>query len=194
MPEFVSLNIEYLFYVIYRFFKDFGGGEGSPGPVSLGGGVSFTGFFVFISLLVSIILFGYIMHLLAETWRYHRELEWKLYNKAQEKRTEEAENPAWESVKRHALAESPSEWKLAILEADKMLDEALKNTEVPGSNLGERLKTFDPMKTHWLQDAWEAHKIRNRIAHEIGYEPSKYDTRRAMSMYERALRDLRIIQ
>jgi hypothetical protein len=66
----------------------------------------------------------------------------------------------------HLASDRPNDWKLAIIEADILLDELLKQRGYAGASLGERLKSIAPSQLQSLQDAWEAHKIRNRIAHE----------------------------
>lgn len=66
----------------------------------------------------------------------------------------------------HAASDRPNDWKLAIIEADIILDETLKQQGYAGNSLGERLKSISPNQLSTLNDAWEAHKVRNRIAHD----------------------------
>ncbi len=65
----------------------------------------------------------------------------------------------------HVSSDSPSDWKLAIIEADIILDEILKEKGYLGTSLGERLRSITPTQLESLDDAWEAHKVRNQIAH-----------------------------
>ena len=65
----------------------------------------------------------------------------------------------------HSASDSPNDWKLAIIEADIILDELLKEAGYVGTSLGERLKSISPMQLKSLDDAWQAHKVRNQIAH-----------------------------
>jgi hypothetical protein len=66
----------------------------------------------------------------------------------------------------NAASEKPNDWKLAIIEADIVLDETLKQKGYMGVSLGERLKSVTGTQMSTINDAWEAHKIRNRIAHD----------------------------
>ncbi len=66
----------------------------------------------------------------------------------------------------HVSSDSPNDWKLAIIEADIILDEILKESGYAGVSLGERLRSISPTQLQSLDDAWEAHKVRNQIAHE----------------------------
>lgn len=71
-----------------------------------------------------------------------------------------------EEVFAHIASEEPNDWKLAIIEADIILDGLLKERGYAGSSLGERLRSITPSQLETIDDAWEAHKIRNRIAHD----------------------------
>jgi c-di-AMP phosphodiesterase-like protein len=71
-----------------------------------------------------------------------------------------------EDVLAHSGSSNPNDWKLAIIEADIILDDILKQQGYAGNSLGERLKSIAPSQLESLQDAWEAHKVRNNIAHQ----------------------------
>lgn len=66
----------------------------------------------------------------------------------------------------HIGSHNPNDWKLAIIEADVLLDETLKKQGFAGVSLGERLRSISPSSLSTLDDAWQAHKVRNQIAHE----------------------------
>ncbi len=65
----------------------------------------------------------------------------------------------------HIDSDHPNDWKLAIIEADIVLDEALQKAGYGGVTLGERLKSISPSQLQSLDDAWQAHKVRNQVAH-----------------------------
>ncbi|MEK7462133.1 MAG: hypothetical protein AAB618_01000 [Patescibacteria group bacterium] len=71
-----------------------------------------------------------------------------------------------DDVLTHIASPNPNDWKLAIIEADIILDDALKSLGYAGGSLGERLKSISTTQLSTLDEAWEAHKVRNRIAHE----------------------------
>ena len=76
------------------------------------------------------------------------------------------ESNRMQDVMTHSSSNNPSDWKLAIIEADIILDDTLKEKGYAGGSLGERLKSIAPHQLASLNDAWEAHKIRNKIAHD----------------------------
>lgn len=74
-------------------------------------------------------------------------------------------NERWEIIMTHANSENPNDWRLAIIEADIILDEIVTRIGFRGASLGEKLKQADAADFRSLDAAWEAHKTRNRIAH-----------------------------
>jgi hypothetical protein len=75
-------------------------------------------------------------------------------------------NSRLEEVLAHIASDEPNDWRLAIIEADIILDGLLKERGYAGNSLGERLRSITPSQLATIDDAWEAHKIRNRIAHD----------------------------
>src|SRR3990167_4827039 len=60
---------------------------------------------------------------------------------------------------------TPEGMMLAVIDADKLLDEALKRRNFRGKTMGERLVSAQRTMTN--NDAvWFAHKLRNRLVHE----------------------------
>ena len=74
-------------------------------------------------------------------------------------------NARWEAIQQRVTEYNPESWRIAIIEADIMLDETLTNAGYAGQSLGEKLKSANTTSFTTLQDAWEAHKVRNEIAH-----------------------------
>lgn len=80
--------------------------------------------------------------------------------------------------------------QLAILNADKLLDKALRQRGFAGETTGERMKSAALKKQFSQPQAiWEAHKLRNRIAHEE-VQLDRRQTSWALQNFRRALRDL----
>lgn len=78
-----------------------------------------------------------------------------------------------------------------IIEADKILDKTLKQRCVKGNTLGERLMNARSIyERGFYNSLWEAHKIRNRIAHEDNY---KIDTIKAHHTINTLLKGIRVI-
>lgn len=97
-------------------------------------------------------------------------------------------NAKWEKVVAHVLSENPAEWRLAILEADVLLEEVLESAGYKGETLGDKLKAAD---FQTIQYAWDAHKIRNAIAHEgADFLITQREAKRVIGMYEQVFKEL----
>jgi hypothetical protein len=99
-----------------------------------------------------------------------------------------------QDVLTHSSSDNPNDWKLAIIEADIILDDALKQKGYPGASLGERLKNVAPEQLNSLQDAWEAHKVRNRIAHDgADFVLTKRIAQETINRYQRVFSELGVL-
>jgi len=108
--------------------------------------------------------------------------------------TPSAKNPKWDRVLAHSNSINPSDWKLAIIEADTMLDELLKTVGYHGESLGERLKAVEKSDFLTIDYAWEAHKIRNQIAHQgADFDLTSRETKRVVTLYEAVFKEFQII-
>ncbi len=100
----------------------------------------------------------------------------------------------WQSVEKHIMSPSSSDWRLAILEADIILDELVRALNPVGDNLGERLKGIARGDFQTLDKAWEAHKIRNAIAHEgANFTLSEHEAKRIIKLFEEVFREFNYI-
>jgi deoxyadenosine/deoxycytidine kinase len=83
---------------------------------------------------------------------------------------------------------------VAIIEADIMLDEMLTALGYLGDGVGEKLKTVEPSNILTLDAAWEAHKVRNRIAHSgKDFELNQRETKRVVGLFESVFREFGMI-
>lgn len=107
---------------------------------------------------------------------------------------EERVNKKWEHVLSLLNSGTSAGWRQSIIEADIMLDELLKAQQYHGESLGERLKAVEPSDMLTLDDAWEAHKVRNRIAHAgSAFELSEREAKRVVSLFEKVFKEFEII-
>lgn len=95
----------------------------------------------------------------------------------------------WLQVEQQLKKDEPSSYHLTVLNADKLLDQAMREKGVKGTTMGERMKNI---KDTWsnANNVWTAHKLRNQIAHESDVHVSYEDARRALSGFKQALKDV----
>ena len=104
-------------------------------------------------------------------------------------------NPKWERAMAHLESPNPSDWRLAILEADIMLDEMIAGMpNLHGENLGEKLRAVERSDFTTIDKAWEAHKVRNQIAHQgADFLLSEREARRVLALYRDVFNEFRFI-
>src|SRR3990167_5557173 len=84
--------------------------------------------------------------------------------------------------------------RLAVLEADVLLDEMVTHMGYHGDSLGERLRSVEKSDFVTLDKAWEAHAVRNKIAHEGSAFPlANREAKRVIGLYEEVFREFHYI-
>ncbi len=99
----------------------------------------------------------------------------------------------WKGIKQRMQTMQEAEYKLAIIEADKIFDDLLKIMLRKGKDMGERLKLLNEELLPSINKVWESHKVRNKIAHDSNYDLSYADAQVIIENYEKALHELKIL-
>jgi hypothetical protein len=101
----------------------------------------------------------------------------------------------WRRVLEQANSDQEQARRLSILEADIMLNELLDSLGYKGETMADKMRNVDRVNFNTIDLAWEAHKTRNRIAHEPdAHLMSVREIRRVISLYERIFREFRFIE
>jgi hypothetical protein len=104
------------------------------------------------------------------------------------------ENSRWHSVQTHLESENPNDWKLAIIEADVLLERMLDKAGYAGNTIGEKLKSASVRSFATLDDAWQAHRVRNQIAHGgADFVLTQKIAKETLILYERVFREFNVI-
>ncbi|MBC7869030.1 hypothetical protein H7X69_02540 [Candidatus Saccharibacteria bacterium] len=95
----------------------------------------------------------------------------------------------WLAIEQQLKKDEPSSYHLVVLNADKLLDQALKDRGAKGETLGERLKSSATLFSN-RNTVWTAHKLRNQIAHETDVSVNYDAARQALNGFKQALKDV----
>jgi hypothetical protein len=93
----------------------------------------------------------------------------------------------WKELQKHCKTRKT--WPLAVIDADALLDEALRRGHFKGKTTGERLVSAQ----HTLSSneaVWFGHKLCNRVAKEDVRKLKKQEILQALNGFRQALRDL----
>ena len=183
------LNLEYFFYkilelfrIIYNFFS----------TTNLFANL-FSLLKTFLSL-AAILFIAVIIYTIIRSRELRQEELEKLKKFIVREPSSPVKNERWEKIQKDILSTNQSDWRLAIVEADTILDEMTRAMGYKGVDLGERLKSIESSDFETLNDAWEAHKVRNRIAHDGSAYPLTHDeAKRIIGLYEKVFREFKYI-
>lgn len=123
--------------------------------------------------------------------RQIRHEEHHMYSTLEEEKLEQqVDHARFAHVMSLIESSQESDWRQAIIEADIMLDDLLKQLKIEGTSVGERLKNVDRSRFKTLDNAWAAHKVRNEIAHKgSAYKLSNHLAYRTIKQYESVFRE-----
>ena len=99
----------------------------------------------------------------------------------------------WQQIRGRLEKGNEAELKLALIEADKILDEVIKMIGYRGDTMADRLKQITPAELSSIGDIWNVHKLRNRVVHETDFMVTKHDIEKAISIYEKTFKEMGLL-
>lgn len=98
----------------------------------------------------------------------------------------------WRRIEERLLSKMPSEYKVAILEADAFTDRMLSEMGYEGKDVGERLRSIRPGHFSKMDALLEAHEIRNRVVLERDFSLDREEALRVLTLYHEFLDEAEI--
>lgn len=99
-------------------------------------------------------------------------------------------NQRWEQVKARLQKGDEANLKLAVIEADNLMDEILKRMGLPGNTFEERLEQIEVQEVKSVAQILEGHRTRNMIVHEPNFHLSQEEAEKTIADFEEALKEL----
>jgi ABC-type lipoprotein release transport system permease subunit len=99
----------------------------------------------------------------------------------------------WKRIRGKLEIDNESAWKVAIIEADNLIDDLLKRMGYAGENFGERLAGINPGQIENVEDLKKAHETRNRIIHEENFKLEKEQAEEVLGYYEDFLKYFEVL-
>lgn len=91
------------------------------------------------------------------------------------------------------LCRDKGTWSAAILDADKLLDKALKRRKFKGKSMGERIVSAQ-RKISNNDQLWFAHNLAKKLKADPAFKLKETDVKTALIGFRQALRDLGALQ
>ena len=98
----------------------------------------------------------------------------------------------WNKIIKKLESNKESEYKLAVIEADNLLDDALKNIGYKGETVKEKLEQLEPAILPNIDEVRQAHQIRNDIVYDPDYQLTLDRATKVLDIYEKAFRSLEL--
>ena len=98
----------------------------------------------------------------------------------------------WKEIEALVELKKEMNYKLAVIEADKLLDSALRSMYFTGITMAERLKLAS-YRFPKLKHVWWAHQVRNHVVHDVRYELRHGEAKKVLDLFKRALITLGIL-
>lgn len=95
----------------------------------------------------------------------------------------------WMSIETKLKRDDENSYVVCVMEADKLLDQALREKGLGGKTTAERMKQCQGKWTNG-NGVWAAHKLRNRLAHETDVRIDYERSRQALVAFKQGLKDV----
>lgn len=95
----------------------------------------------------------------------------------------------WLSIETSLKRDDENSHTLCVVNADKLLDQALRERGFGGKTMADRMKQCQGKWTNG-NGVWAAHKLRNRLVHETDARIDYERARQALIAYKQGLKDV----
>jgi hypothetical protein len=96
----------------------------------------------------------------------------------------------WKKIQNRIETGTEYEYKLAIIEADSLLNDTLEDNGFSGKTFEERIKKVDKVQLPNSEEILEVHKTRNSIVYDPDYKLEKNQAKQILEAYERGIKNI----
>ena len=158
-----------------------------------------------IFVIIDIFLLAFLVFLLVKGWKYRPNFDLG----EEEEKTYTLGNviiaERWESIISRSKINSPESIRLAIVDADNLVDDLLErmglgggdgfaSKESKGASMADKLENLSADDFATLNRLWTAHRVRNKVVHEPGFVVSHEEAQRTLDDYASFLKEVGAIK
>jgi hypothetical protein len=96
----------------------------------------------------------------------------------------------WSKIRKRTESGTESDYKLAIIDADDLLEEVLDNRGYEGKDFQEVVEKAGRLLSTILSDVLRAHEVRNSIVYDPDYKLSPDQAKKLLDIYESAVNNV----
>jgi len=139
-------------------------------------------------------LLALVVYSIYQAWHYrpnlhpHHGTERRILNLA-----EAVIRERWDKVIKKFALGTPEAVTLAVIEADKVVDDVLKNLGLEGEHMADRLGQLSGEEVGSLEGVWRAHRLRNNLVHSPDFKASAEEIEKALDAFEKFLKEVKAL-
>lgn len=89
-------------------------------------------------------------------------------------------------------SKNQADYKQLIIQVDMLVDSILKQAQIPGGTMGDRIKAIkNRIDRKSYQQLWQAHIKRNELVHEAGSFVAEWEKNQYFQTYKSIISELR---
>jgi len=148
-----------------------------------------------ISVAISLILLIGIVYILFK-FNYATEKVdlWKDASRASTLFSQKRVMRGWRKVLRLLRSKKSADWRLALIEVDKILGEVLRLADYQGANLEEQLKNISKDQLSSIEELRETHQLIKQLKQDPDFSLSKETADETAYIYGKTFRELRLLK
>lgn len=156
--------------------------------------IRYFNFLKWFFIIFDIILIAVIVYSIYKFWHYRPNLH---PDNEPKKRTinlsEKIMQERWERVVKKFMLGTHEAITLSVIEADKVVDDTLKQMGFEGEHMSDRLGQLSSDEVKSLEGVWRAHRLRNNLVHSPDFKVGPDEAERALDAFEAFLKELKAL-
>lgn len=143
-------------------------------------------------LVLDIILGVCIVYLIFRIWSRQHRIKLFYFSKRKVKKVSMDRKfiRQWQKIVKRLSTPTPENLRLAVIDADTLVDTFLKKAGYSGEHMADRLSRIIPSEVKSLEKLWDAHLLRNSLVHVPGSTVSTNEAKKAVTAFEDFLQEL----
>ena len=143
-------------------------------------------------IVLDVLLFGLFIFSLIKVWPYRPHLS--IFTRHPRKKTKARGGRVlkhrWQAILKKSAMGTADANRIAVIEADTLVNSFLKAAGYEGDHLADRLSQIIPGEVKSLERLWVAHRLRNESVHTPGFVATQKETKEALDAFEAFLKEL----
>lgn len=146
-------------------------------------------FLVLDFLLISLFVFS-----IVKSWQYRPKLS-LIFRRPRKMPTLKSEvfKEHWQSILSKLESADPESMKIAIIEADALIGDVLRQLGYEGEHLADRLARVRAEDFPSVEKLWQAHRLRNELVHTPSFQISQSHAQDMVEVYGKFLKEVGIL-